>query len=627
MESGGGKIVGSGTSGAAAAAAAVGMRPTCAFTVPSVPRQHQSDEVTTSTSCRSAAASTSMDPPASSQAGLGTSRDAAAAATGSSSASYTTRGSGSVDGNDSDAARDTRRSALNATTGTGADTCGAPPVAGVAGIGTEESSVCYSRTAKVAKFRTSDHGSHGITDPSPDPGSISVADPTGSTTSSSDDRILKRMTQSLTTTYEGLGRHMVEQQISTCKSSGAAFVATLQQHRSSKSPSPGGGAFRSSKKRMSPSADSYDLRPTPAASDTVGVMERERAAGAQQRADASKASPLRSRLTTTATTSATASSSTTTRPTCQDKDGGMNTMEASSADTVDPVASTSDTGALTDAVDARRSSELTHNDQSQDLSKKRRGLLHAELQKGTAEEEAKSTSEPARPLAVAAAPSSSNVVPVESTSSRRHAGDAAGSGPSSVSVTVETTSSSSSETDKKEASKSDSCSKNNSNNSNKKNKNKEQCLTNPSVPASNGGLDNTDGNLIVRVGDVLRVPNRNVQVNKRRVGKVNTNGGAAEDSFATNLEDDNIIDIDDETVTEYEVLGLLGQGTFAQVFKCRVSGSGEIVAVKVVKNKPAYTRQAAVEIDVFRALSKEPPSAWSEDEKADESKEWEDRRQ
>lgn len=54
---------------------------------------------------------------------------------------------------------------------------------------------------------------------------------------------------------------------------------------------------------------------------------------------------------------------------------------------------------------------------------------------------------------------------------------------------------------------------------------------------------------------------------------------------------------------QFRVISLLGQGTFAQVFKCQCLDTGQIVAVKIVKNKPAYTRQALVEIDVFTALS------------------------
>jgi len=59
---------------------------------------------------------------------------------------------------------------------------------------------------------------------------------------------------------------------------------------------------------------------------------------------------------------------------------------------------------------------------------------------------------------------------------------------------------------------------------------------------------------------------------------------------------------EDEFV-EYRVVSLLGQGTFAQVFHCIDEKSTKSVAVKIVKNKPAYTRQAAVEIDVFRKLN------------------------
>ena len=59
------------------------------------------------------------------------------------------------------------------------------------------------------------------------------------------------------------------------------------------------------------------------------------------------------------------------------------------------------------------------------------------------------------------------------------------------------------------------------------------------------------------------------------------------------------LNVNDDYI-EYKVVSLLGQGTFAQVFHCVDLKSEKAVAVKIVKNKPAYTRQAAVEIDVFR---------------------------
>lgn len=87
-------------------------------------------------------------------------------------------------------------------------------------------------------------------------------------------------------------------------------------------------------------------------------------------------------------------------------------------------------------------------------------------------------------------------------------------------------------------------------------------LTVPSTGEGNDGLDNADFNLIARVNDVLE--------------------GAR---------------------TSYSVLDLLGQGTFGQVFRCQDLNTKEIVAVKVVKNKPAYHNQALLEIHVARLVS------------------------
>jgi dual specificity protein kinase YAK1 len=50
--------------------------------------------------------------------------------------------------------------------------------------------------------------------------------------------------------------------------------------------------------------------------------------------------------------------------------------------------------------------------------------------------------------------------------------------------------------------------------------------------------------------------------------------------------------------TKYVVLDLLGQGTFGQVFRCQDCSTRKIVAIKVVKNKPAYRNQAMIEIQV-----------------------------
>ncbi|KAL3764326.1 hypothetical protein ACHAW5_008923 [Stephanodiscus triporus] len=118
-----------------------------------------------------------------------------------------------------------------------------------------------------------------------------------------------------------------------------------------------------------------------------------------------------------------------------------------------------------------------------------------------------------------------------------------------------------------------------------------EVLTNPSVPSANSGLDNAEGNLIVRRGDVLRIPQKNVHSHPP-----STLGAAESRTSGSNNRDE------EEDHVEYRVISLLGQGTFAQVFHCIEQRSKNCVAVKIVKNKPAYTRQAAVEIDVFRKL-------------------------
>lgn len=49
----------------------------------------------------------------------------------------------------------------------------------------------------------------------------------------------------------------------------------------------------------------------------------------------------------------------------------------------------------------------------------------------------------------------------------------------------------------------------------------------------------------------------------------------------------------------YQILDVLGSGTFGQVAKCKNIDTGELVGVKVIKNKPAYTKQSLVEVDIL----------------------------
>ena len=52
----------------------------------------------------------------------------------------------------------------------------------------------------------------------------------------------------------------------------------------------------------------------------------------------------------------------------------------------------------------------------------------------------------------------------------------------------------------------------------------------------------------------------------------------------------------------YLILDVLGQGTFGQVVKCQDMKNHEIVAVKVVKNKPAYFNQSMMEVTILELV-------------------------
>lgn len=50
----------------------------------------------------------------------------------------------------------------------------------------------------------------------------------------------------------------------------------------------------------------------------------------------------------------------------------------------------------------------------------------------------------------------------------------------------------------------------------------------------------------------------------------------------------------------FRVIDLVGQGTFGQVVKCEDLSNKRMVAIKVIKNKPAYYNQAFMEIRILK---------------------------
>ncbi len=98
--------------------------------------------------------------------------------------------------------------------------------------------------------------------------------------------------------------------------------------------------------------------------------------------------------------------------------------------------------------------------------------------------------------------------------------------------------------------------------------NPRRTLTRPDQARYNEGYDNENHDYILRVHDCIRSPGGDV----------------------------------------YEVLDLLGVGTFGQVVKCIEVGSSRVVALKVVKNQEAYLRQALMEVYVLQMLHRTFPT-------------------
>ncbi|KAK8462913.1 hypothetical protein SEVIR_1G292800v4 [Setaria viridis] len=94
--------------------------------------------------------------------------------------------------------------------------------------------------------------------------------------------------------------------------------------------------------------------------------------------------------------------------------------------------------------------------------------------------------------------------------------------------------------------------------------NPKRFLTNPAVPIHNDGLDNANSDLILYVN--LELINR--KSNRR-----------------------------------YVVQEMLGQGTFGQVAKCWDTETSSYVAVKVIKNQPAFYQQAIMEVSLLSLLN------------------------
>ncbi|RMZ74897.1 hypothetical protein DV737_g5640, partial [Chaetothyriales sp. CBS 132003] len=70
--------------------------------------------------------------------------------------------------------------------------------------------------------------------------------------------------------------------------------------------------------------------------------------------------------------------------------------------------------------------------------------------------------------------------------------------------------------------------------------------------------------------------------------------------------DYNIV-LGDHLAYRYEVVDLLGKGSFGQVVRCIDHKTGELVAVKIIRNKKRFHQQALVEVNILKKLKEWDP--------------------
>ena len=93
--------------------------------------------------------------------------------------------------------------------------------------------------------------------------------------------------------------------------------------------------------------------------------------------------------------------------------------------------------------------------------------------------------------------------------------------------------------------------------------NPKRILTKPSKGVHNNGVDNASYDYILAVGDPFG----------------------------------------NEEGRRFVILDLLGQGTFGQVVKCQNISTGELVAIKIIKNQTAYFNQSMMEVTILEMLN------------------------
>jgi dual specificity tyrosine-phosphorylation-regulated kinase 2/3/4 len=95
------------------------------------------------------------------------------------------------------------------------------------------------------------------------------------------------------------------------------------------------------------------------------------------------------------------------------------------------------------------------------------------------------------------------------------------------------------------------------------------------------------------------------QTAKKHVGDLHS--GAANFGYDDDRGDYNIV-MGDHLAYRYEVVDVLGKGSFGQVVRCVDHKTGALVAIKIIRNKKRFHQQALIEVNLLQKLKEWDPN-------------------
>ncbi|KAJ1875687.1 serine/threonine protein kinase, CMGC, dual-specificity [Coemansia sp. RSA 990] len=129
-----------------------------------------------------------------------------------------------------------------------------------------------------------------------------------------------------------------------------------------------------------------------------------------------------------------------------------------------------------------------------------------------------------------------------------------------------------------------------------------------STPATGGVAAMAPQEALARYGQQLSAAERTEILEYPYVYYVGSGRGRAGVRMYDDERGDYIVQMHDHLLYRYEILEVLGKGSFGQVLRARDHKTGDVVAVKIIRNRKRFHHQAQVEVKLLECLRRWDPS-------------------